>query len=332
MQHLTLPGPDLAKRQLSAEHQAYLDSWLKSALNHVEAGDVAASTCIQGVFIELLTFGEPRTDWLGVFDAYLTDDDGRPMAYSARFAERLHRFGQQAKQATIHATHSRWWIDRALNDDSHVEHDRYAGLIRAKEKNGWFYDHDVSETIERHRMKSELTMSLAEAVEILAAAGDLHSSAEMLVSSLAAFPQTGYVSAEYFRLRALEVLSGTAHMPSDTASVLPECALPVGYCDFAVGSKVDAYMGTAKRVARDKAVPSPLAACQVATLASVVSDKRAAEEANAHLSEYASHLRKNPLDIPAFQMRDVPIPFGADKTPIEVICASELIASAAEKQ
>jgi hypothetical protein len=31
------------------------------------------------------------------------------------------------------------------------------------------------------------------------------------------------------------------------------------------------------------------------------------------------------LDIPAFQMRDIPIPFGADRTPIEVICASELM-------
>jgi hypothetical protein len=30
------------------------------------------------------------------------------------------------------------------------------------------------------------------------------------------------------------------------------------------------------------------------------------------------------MDIPAFQMRDIPINFGADKTPIEVICSSHL--------
>ena len=45
------------------------------------------------------------------------------------------------------------------------------------------------------------------------------------------------------------------------------------------------------------------------------------------LTIYARSLADNPLDIPAFQMRDVPIPFGADLTPIEAICASRLIAN-----
>ncbi len=32
------------------------------------------------------------------------------------------------------------------------------------------------------------------------------------------------------------------------------------------------------------------------------------------------------MDIAAFQMRDVPIAFGADKTPIEIICCAWLTA------
>ena len=44
-------------------------------------------------------------------------------------------------------------------------------------------------------------------------------------------------------------------------------------------------------------------------------------------TQYARHLKESPTDIPAFQMRDIPIPFGADRTPIEIICASNIIST-----
>ena len=46
-------------------------------------------------------------------------------------------------------------------------------LLRRKLRDGLIYDYDVSETILRHRMKTEITASLAYAVEILLAAGRL---------------------------------------------------------------------------------------------------------------------------------------------------------------
>jgi hypothetical protein len=44
-------------------------------------------------------------------------------------------------------------------------------------------------------------------------------------------------------------------------------------------------------------------------------------------SFYSRSLAEGLLDIPAFQMRDVPIPFGSDLTPIKAVCASHLIAN-----
>jgi hypothetical protein len=86
-------------------------------------------------------------------------------------------------------------------------------------------------------------------------------------------------------------------------------------------------MGTAKRVARDKPIHSPLIACHVTTLTDAVPAGAEKDAIAQRLAAYRAHLRANPMDIPAFQMRDVPIPFGADKTPIEVICAGSLAAA-----
>jgi hypothetical protein len=96
-------------------------------------------------------------------------------------------------------------------------------------------------------------------------------------------------------------------------------------------AKVDAYMGTAKRTQRDRPIHSPLIACHVSFLLEKVQDAEKKNSLSQRLDTYACHLKNNPLDIPAFQMRDVPIPFGADKTPIEVICASFLITQCKSK-
>lgn len=318
--HLMLPDIEIKHRQLLDEHGAYLSSWLDQALMRVEAGDVAASMCLQGALIELTLHGELKTDWIGVFDEYLSLE-GRPLAYSERFGQRLHMFASQAIQPTIHATHARWWIEQAQSGTP----GDYVDGLESKTKGGWIFDHDVSPTVERHRMKSELTMSMAQAVEILDAANALAGKSESLVSTMSDLPPTGYLSAEYFRLRFLETLDSVQHMPVDTRKALDACALSLGFCDFAVATKVDAYMGTAKRVARDVAVASPIAACQLDYLLRVVDDDDAVAKLRGLVADYAKHLRANPLDIPAFQMRDIPISFGADVTPIEVLCAASLV-------
>ena len=84
-------------------------------------------------------------------------------------------------------------------------------------------------------------------------------------------------------------------------------------------------MGTAHRTRRDHPINSPIIGCQVGKLISAVPDVDKAAALTQRMDAYSRHLSSNPLDIPAFQMRDVPIPFGSDRTPIETICASELI-------
>ena len=179
-------------------------------------------------------------------------------------------------------------------------------------------------------MKTEITASMAYAVELLQAAGRLTDELRTeLVASLVDHrkcPPSGYMSAEYFRWQVLKMLDATQHFPVGIAEAIEACAvgLNVGYGDFSIADKRDAYMGTAKRVARDKPIHSPLIACHVKALAEAVPSAPEKARIETRLAAYQAHLRANPMDIPAFQMRDVPIPFGADKTPIEIICAAWL--------
>jgi hypothetical protein len=330
--HIFLPGIVLNPMPLVAAHREYLNEWHRAMVWDAEHEDVAASGCLQAAFIELVQDGRLTFDWIGVADACLSGEGGAPLAYSARYGERLYGFTNQATQSTVQAIHTRWWLESA-RDAAAVDHGRYADLLLPRKlRDGLIYDHDVSETILRHRMKTELTASMAYAVEILLAADRLTDALRIeLLASLVDHrkcPPSGYMSAEYFRWCVLRMLGATQHFPVGIAEAIEACAvgLNVGYGDFSIADKRDAYMGTAKRVARDKPIHSPLIACQVAGLIDAVPTAAQKAPIEQRLGAYQAHLRANPMDIPAFQMRDVPIPFGADKTPIEVICAAWLTA------
>jgi len=329
--HLILPGVRLAQGFLHPAFEQYLKSWREDAIQHAEVGDVAASVCHQATLIELVLFGKVRHAWHEIMDALLADN-GKPVAYSEAFGRRLHKFGRQYLQTTVHAIHTRWWIESIVAPAT-VDHAAFANLILAKKQtDGLIYDADVSETILRHRMKAELTMSMAMAAEILEAAGLLTGNRPLeLATNLVdprKCPPCGYMSSEYFRLHALRTLGHENLFPAGIAEHIDACAedLPVGWGDFAMKAKVDAYMGTVKRTQRDKPIHSPLTACHVVALVGMVPDAGMQATVSARIAEYARHLDRQPLDIPAFQMRDVAIPFGAGRTPIEAICASHLIA------
>lgn len=328
--HIFMPGVSLQQGFVHPTHEVYLKEWREEVIRRAENGDVAASICHQATLIDLVLFGKTRHDWLGIMDEFLVDG-GIPMEYSEAFGKRLHKFDNQYRQSTIHAIHTRWWIE-CLNGDRGVDHDRFADLVLAKKQSdGLIYDRGISETILRHRMKSELTMSMAMSVEILRAANKLTGNnpvqfATNIVSPIKC-PALGYMSMEYFRLKTLQILGQEPLFPHGIDKHIEACAedLPVGWCDFSVKSKVDAYMGTAKRTQRDKPIHSPLIACHVFTLIDKVQNDVCRTALKQRFSAYLEHLKNNPLDIPAFQMRDLPIPFGADRTPIELICASFLI-------
>src|SRR5437867_797952 len=270
-QHLLMPEVPLQAGFLYPAYEAFLQAWREEAIQRADYGDIAASICHHATLLDLVLFGRPRHDWLGIMDEFLMEGD-TPIAYSARFGERLHKFGSQRRQSTVHAIHARWWIE-LLNRDATVDHERFANLILAKKQtDGLIYDRDVSETTLRHRMQSELTLSMAMAVEIFQAAGKLTGTVPVelatSITSTTKCPTLGYMSMEYFRLKALQLLGHEGLFPLGIDAHIEACAadLPVGWCDFAMASKVDAYMGTAKRTQRDKPIHSPLIACHVSYL------------------------------------------------------------------
>jgi len=99
--------------------------------------------------------------------------------------------------------------------------------------------------------------------------------------------------------------------------------MPYGFCDFNVADKVDDYMGTKKRVQRDKMVVSPLSTLYACALSRYASVECASDTASS-AERYVNVLATNPHAIPAFKIRDLDIDFGPGLTVCEIIAAAIL--------
>lgn len=321
--HLLIAPINLESVELPNEYRDWLKQWLQAREQEIEDGNIASSLCLQAFIIERLLNGTPQRDWQGVFDLYLTDEEGKPLAYSEKYGLRLFRFTDQWKQTPVHAVYTRYWIDRVYGKNESLI--RLGNLIESFiQPDGWIYNPKVSETQLRTRMKSEYFMSMAMGAEILKEANKLENYKTTLKATVSEAPLTGYLSAEFFRLHALALTEGIDLKPIKLADIVDGCIAGSGYSDFAVKDKVDEYMGSAKRTSRDMALHSPLAGVHASFLSQYLSDEEK-EKVQKQLNTFAKHLLAEPFDIPAFKIRDIPIPFGTDITPIEIICAAWII-------
>lgn len=323
IKHIFLPVIDLHQISPRKEYREWLLGWLNRIEDDIEDGKVSSSICLQAIISEIVLFNELKHDWLAIFEDLLTDSSGAPLAYSKEYGKKLYKFENQWLQTTIHAIHTRFWVD-ALYDQLSANSQKYVDLIKGfVQPNGWIYNPKVSQTRLARRMKSEYLMSFVFGLEILKFAGTLDSYQKNFESTLSAQPLTGYLSAEYFRLRALELLGSPQFAPVMLKDVVLSCEAGQGYCDFAVSQKIDDYMGTAKRTSRDVAVHSPLSGLH-AKYISQYCDKETQNTVTKRLEHFRLHLLKQPFDIEPFQIRDVQIPFGTALSPLEVFAASLL--------
>jgi hypothetical protein len=315
--HIFLPTLTLDELTLTEEQAAWLTVWLQELETHVAAGDVAASLCLQGAISEIALHDGLRTDWLGIMDEYLKRD-GNPIAYSEEYGKRLYNFADWI-QTEVHAIHARWWIEKYLKATPSLD---YVELIeRLIQPSHWIYNPAVSQTAQRKRMKSEYLMSLAMGVEILSPSAALDRNKVHFEAVLSAEPLTGYLSAEYFRQYALQVLDKINLAPTGIDAVINSCEVGEGYCDFDVRAKVDDYMGTAKRISRDIPVHSAISSLHALSL-SELCDETEQERVRARVVNFGTHLTAHPLDIQPFKMRDIEAPFGTGLSPLEIVAAS----------
>lgn len=322
-EHIFLPNVELSKMQLTQVHKEWLLRWLSETESVIEDGDVSTSLCLQGILSELAVYGSSKTDWIGIIQEYLTDVNGVPIAYSEQYGKRLYRFNFWC-QSPVHALHCAWFIEQACQSTS-KKPQKYAKLITERiQPNGWIYNVNVSTTQERNRMKSEYTMSMAMGSEILKADGCLQEFVQRFQATLSSLPLTGFLSAEYFRLKTFSLLQSPELSPEGLDLLLLDCKITQGFSEFVVKSKIDDYMGTAKRTSRDKPVASPLIGLYANAIASYCSNTVKNDVRN-WLQIYSEHLQQEPFDIKAFSIRDEDIPFGTDLTPLEIIAASALI-------
>lgn len=320
--YVLISNIDLKTLQIPSEYKEWLKVWLKKQDELIENGSVASSMCFQSAVSEYLIYGKMKRDWEGVFSSYLTDTSGEPLAYSENFGKQLYKFAGQWKQTPVHSVYIRYWFDKFFGNSANIQ--KYAALIEGFiQPDGWIYNPSVSPTQVRTRMKSELFMSLAMGLEILVSANKINKHRNAFVATLSQAPITGYVSAEFFRVLALETLNATNHLPVGLANMLNDCRAGQGYCDFSVKNKVDDYMGTAKRTSRDVALHSPLATVQALHVSNYLLPVEK-ELIGIEVQKFARHLHKNPFDIPAFTIRDIQTPFGTDISPVELVCATWL--------
>jgi len=321
--HLLLPEIDFSQLQLKPYYEQWLSDWLNKIESDLESGVVSTSLCLQGMLAEILLYRKYKTDWAGILQSYLVGESNEPLAYSEEYGKKLYKFNHW-KQTAIHAIHMHWWAKRNLGA-SDRDLATYGNIVRKFiQPSGWIYNPQVSSTGVRTRIRSELMMSVAMGIEILSCEDSLRDYKVLFEGLLTSVPITGYLSAEYFRMRALGYLNSDHLAPVGIPEVIDMCQAGGGYCDFSLQSKVDDYMGTAKRVGRDQALHSAILSLYAGYLAMKSSGEVHKNVIN-RLREFANHLRSQPFDIQAFRMRDIEVPFGIDLSPLEIMAASYLV-------
>ena len=321
--HIFFDGVDISSIEVADSYRKWIADWLSTTEKKIDDGEVSSSMCLEGTALELALNKKVVTDWEGILAKYLTDNKGLPIAYSETYGKKLYRFNAW-HQSPVHAVYTRWWIDNLINGEK-VDNDFYADLIEKYiQPNGWIYNADVSATVLQHRMKSEYMMSMAMGIDILTSAGCIEKQKEQIQATLSHTHITDYLSAEYFRAVALNKIDSTDLIPKNIPEVIRSCESEIGYCDFSLTSKVDAYMGTAKRTSRDQELHSSISCTQALYLATTV-ENGDAENIRKILQKYSSHIKDKPMDIPPFKMRDIESPFGLGISPLEILASSYLV-------
>lgn len=322
IEHLFLPKITFDELELIEPHKEWLSKWLQDIVNNIEDGVVSSSLCLQGAISEKLVYQKLRTDWLGIIHEWLTDKQGKPLAYSEDFGKLLCNYNQW-KQTTVHSIHSQWWLHKLCGGEEREQ--GYVAFVEDLiQPEGWIYNPSVSQTNTRTRMKSELMMSLAMGLEMMCSLKDISGQKRLFESALCSMPLTGYLSAEYFRLVALNHLGSNELAPVALSEVISSCEAGYGYCDFSLDSKVDDYMGSSKKTSRDQALHSAISCLHADYIADSIDGFDRCTISN-RLKNFGKYLLNNPFDIPAFIMRDIEVPFGTDISPLELVSASHLV-------
>lgn len=308
--HVLLPHLS-ALSEVDEPYRGWLRKYSDQTIELAERGIAHSAGVVAGYIAGSLS-GAPKGDWLAVMRDLL-ELDGMPLAYSKEYGQQLCSFDNQWQQTDVHSVYARYWLERSIGEDAP---ERYSEIVRQfVQKTGWIFNPLVSETRTEKRMRSELLMQMAMAIEIAMAAGDAKEHYSASLAAIAGMGNTRYVSAEYFRLVSLLQLEHLEQMVAGADEVLTECHVAPGFSDFNVSAKRDDYMGTLKRSERDIAPFSPLCTVYALELAGFIRDKRV-EEWKTDISKY---LVSTPLEISPFRMRDLLPAFGDGCTTYEAI-------------
>nr|ADQ20511.1 BseYIB [Bacillus sp. 2521] len=310
--HLLLPNLNINNEKAVPEvYKRILEGYLDYLNTALEYESIAMSEVVAGVISELILYNEIKHDWFLIIKDLLEYDE-LPISYSKNYGEKLYGFNSQWLQHTVHATYNHSFIMNLLNKS---QFDYSSIILDLVQPDGYIYNKKVSATNPRTRMKSELLMSLAMGLSLI----DSSRIPEQCIVKIKTFDKTEFVTAEYFKLFCLKLLKidNLETYCNYNDILLERCFTGTGYADFNVQDKVDDYMGTLKRTARDKSVASPLITVYAGEIAEVLGSSTL-DLYNSNKEKYIQHLSLNPLDITAYKMRDLNADFGESITPFEI--------------
>lgn len=313
---------DITPSAASALNIVPLNSYLTQAIDiafaNAENENASASDIFSCALAEYSLKGKISSSWLEIFKSLLIDkESGLPLEYNKKYSEKLWQFNHW-NQTTIHSIYVYWFL---LSISDQFKNEVKSAVKMSQQliqPSGFVYNPAVSETNLRTRMRSELFMGVCQAIEIQSNGTNQDDLKKIYSPALQSINDVKYISAEFFRQKSFQFLKLQNPYFPNYNELLKNCGLDYGFSDYDVNSKVDDYMGTAKRVNRDKSIFSPVITLMSETLT-------LEKNKNPSLISAYKYLSEKPNSLPHFVVRDIEYSFGPSITVIETLATVEIL-------
>lgn len=318
IQHVMLPYLDLRKQvPVGEDISQYLRSEITAIRNSI-ANSISSVSMFVNLEIASAVLAKPSHEHLAMLERQLVVG-GECRAYSEEYAKQLHRTENQWLQIDVYTEYSHWLIS-ILNDKDNTNH-KSKLVMKYANTSGLFFNPENSPTELKYRMKSEYLCQTLMALEVSPIDEEL---ADKLKDTMKNGKITPYISAEYFKFRICEKLNFEVdyHSKKNIQMLISRCKADVGLCDFDSQNKTDDFMGSQKRTVRDQTIFSPISTLQGVYLCEKVGLHSLAE---ALVNEAYQYYQTNSIDLTAFKMRDIEIPFGPGASVTEVAALHTLV-------
>lgn len=318
IQHVMLPFLDLSKQtHVNGDIAVYLQSEVTRIKQSI-GNKISSASMFINLEIASAILNQIDESHLSALKEQLIVG-GECRAYTEEYANLLYRTENQWLQMDVYTEYSHWFIAKLHGIDNGKEKSKL--MMKYSNDSGLFYNQENSETILQYRMKSEYLCQTLMALEVILPNKAL---IDQLKETMQNSKMNPYISAEYFKIRICEEggFNLDYHTKENIQMLISRCKADVGLCDFDSQNKSDDFMGSKKRTARDQTIFSPISTLQGVYLC----NKFGLDDlASLLIEEVYQFFQTHSINLTAFKMRDIEVPFGPAVSVTEVAALHTLV-------